>query len=240
MQDGRGRISQRVIGEVSAEVGGFRDNLMGYSFQQLEQIWIQNGGNRAAAPIAAAIALAESGGNSNAVNYNTNGSTDRGLWQINSVHGSQSTFDVNGNAQAAIAISNNGGNWNPWTTYTSGAYRSFLPSGASTSPQYVGLFGIPNPFGIGPLPFLPNIPFNAIGTLAGDIGSAASNITGLGGIGKAIQNLADVIKFIFSYRFFYMIGGGVLLLLGLYLLARNQDLAPSPTNIVKAGATLVE
>jgi hypothetical protein len=102
---------------------------MSFTNGQLQQLWIAQGGNPVAAPIAAAVALAESGGNPNAENHNTDGSTDRGLWQINSVHGSQSTFDVAANTKAAIVISANGTNWHPWTTYNSGAYRKFLSGG---------------------------------------------------------------------------------------------------------------
>lgn len=86
-----------------------------YTEAQLESLWIQAGGDPNHAAEAAAIALAESGGNSLATNNgNSNGSVDRGLWQINSVHGSQSTFDPLANARAAVAISDNGTNWRPW------------------------------------------------------------------------------------------------------------------------------
>lgn len=98
-----------------------------YSFNQLQDLWVKAGGNAKFKVIAAAIAMAESGGKSNAVNHNTNGSTDRGLWQINSVHGSQSTFDPLANAKAAVAISSNGTNWRPWVTYNNGAYKQFMP-----------------------------------------------------------------------------------------------------------------
>lgn len=97
-----------------------------YTNAQLRQIWINAGGNPLAAPTAAAVAQAESGGGVNSYNTNKNGSTDKGLWQINSVHGTQSTFDVQANARAAVAISNNGQNWKPWTTFNSGAYIKFL------------------------------------------------------------------------------------------------------------------
>jgi hypothetical protein len=99
-----------------------------YSHTQLEQLWISQGGNSAQANTAAAIAQAESGGQPNATNQNTDGSVDRGLWQINSVHGSQSTFDPAANARAAISISGNGSNWGPWVTFGSGAYRQFVGS----------------------------------------------------------------------------------------------------------------
>lgn len=111
-----------------------------YTGAQLQSLWVQNGGKPAAAPLAAAIALAESSGDPNSTNHNTNGSTDRGLWQINSVHGAQSTYNIPANVRAAIAISGNGSNFGPWTTYTSGAYKQYLsgaaraalPNGAST------------------------------------------------------------------------------------------------------------
>ena len=40
--------------------------------------------------------------------YNGNGTVDRGYWQINSVHGSLSTYGAAGNARAAVLISGNG------------------------------------------------------------------------------------------------------------------------------------
>jgi hypothetical protein len=79
--------------------------------------------------IAVAVALAESGGDSNAVNTaNANGSTDRGLWQINSVHTQfvvAKLLDPAYNASAAYTISG-GYNWKPWTTYNTGRYLAFM------------------------------------------------------------------------------------------------------------------
>lgn len=99
---------------------------------QIANVWVSNGGksDKATVAIAVAVALAESGGDPNNTNHNTDGSTDRGLWQINSVHGAQSTYDLNANAKAAVAISGNGSNWGPWTTYTSGRYKQFASQGA--------------------------------------------------------------------------------------------------------------
>ena len=84
----------------------------------LEDLWIQEGGNPGEAFIAAEVARAESGGNPGAISP----TADYGLWQINVSHGWQATLDPVGNARAAIAISGNGTNWSPWTTYTSGRY----------------------------------------------------------------------------------------------------------------------
>lgn len=97
-----------------------------YNYAQLEGLWTQAGGPPQVANVAAAVAMAESGGNSTATCVDSNGSVDRGLWQINSVHGAQSTYDIMGNARAAVNISSQGRNWGPWTTFGSGAYRQFL------------------------------------------------------------------------------------------------------------------
>lgn len=99
-----------------------------YDFAGLKQLWIANGGQKSLAPVMAAIALAESSGRMNAIDNDSNGSTDYGLWQINSVHGynsAQLLSNANYNAQAAVAVLNSQG-LGAWTTYTSGAYRQYL------------------------------------------------------------------------------------------------------------------
>jgi len=84
----------------------------------LEELWEEAGGSDAQAVMAASIAMAESGGQQ----YATGAVGERGYWQINPDHGSLSTYDPLGNAKAAVIISDDGTNWTPWTTYTSGAY----------------------------------------------------------------------------------------------------------------------
>jgi LysM repeat protein len=85
---------------------------------QLEELWEDAGGSQAEAFTAAEIAMAESGGNQ----WATGTVGERGYWQINPNHGSLSTYDPMGNAKAAVIISDDGTNWTPWTTYTSGDY----------------------------------------------------------------------------------------------------------------------
>jgi Lysozyme like domain len=68
--------------------------------------------------MAAEIAMAESGGNPNAISP----TNDFGLWQINGSNGALATLNPLQNAKSAIALSGNGTNWGPWTTYHSGAY----------------------------------------------------------------------------------------------------------------------
>ena len=86
-----------------------------YQQSQLETLWTQAGGSPSTAPMAAAIALAESGGNPGAVSP----TQDYGLWQIHDV---PAATDPLISAQDAVAISNNGTNWKPWcTAYSDGA-----------------------------------------------------------------------------------------------------------------------
>jgi len=86
----------------------------------LEALWEAAGGSHAEAFMAAEIAMAESGGQQYAVSP----TNDYGYWQINGSHGpALATFNPIGNAQAAINISNDGSNWDPWTTYVTGAYQ---------------------------------------------------------------------------------------------------------------------
>lgn len=113
---------------------------------QIQQLWIQNGGNPQAAPIAAAIAQAESGGNSLALNNNpSTGDYSVGLWQTNYYgsllasrtkdYGSPAALqaDPNLQAQSAVGISGNGSSWTPWSTYNSGAYLQYLNGATTTS-----------------------------------------------------------------------------------------------------------
>jgi LysM repeat protein len=85
----------------------------------LEALWKAAGGAPGSAFIAAEIAMAESGGRQ----YAHSPTNDFGYWQINGVHGAMATYNPIRNAKAAIAISSNGHNWRPWTTYVTGAYR---------------------------------------------------------------------------------------------------------------------
>lgn len=80
-----------------------------------------------------AIAKAESGWNPAAVNNsNRNGSVDRGLFQINSIHQGNSWYPTNPfdplqSAKAAYAIWRGaGGTYRDWSVYNSGAYRQYL------------------------------------------------------------------------------------------------------------------
>jgi hypothetical protein len=95
----------------------------------VEKIRAKFGGS---APTAIAVAMCESGIRNEAEGHNTDGSTDYGVFQINSVHRAKVGGDlsklhnVDINIQVAYQISGGGSNWNPWTTYKSGCYKKYL------------------------------------------------------------------------------------------------------------------
>jgi hypothetical protein len=103
------------------------------SYAQLERLWIQAGGSKSLAPVMAAIAMAESGGNPAALNPSDNGGTQTswGLWQIsNGTHSPPGPNPLTplGNARLAVAKYRSQG-LSAWSTYDSGAYQSYLHGG---------------------------------------------------------------------------------------------------------------
>lgn len=98
-----------------------------YSPRQVAQIAAGGGFRGKALTRAVAVALAESGGNSQAVNVNSDAtrSRDRGLWQINSrwhpeVSDAQA-FNPTDAARAAFRISSGGRDWSPWAAWPTAA-----------------------------------------------------------------------------------------------------------------------
>ena len=114
------------------------------TYAQLEGLWIKAGGPQPLAPVAAAIAEAESGGNPGAVNPNDNGGRQSsfGLWQISTgthTPPSPNWADPATNAQLAVAKYHGAGNtFSPWGTYDSGAYRAYLSPGTTADMNVAG------------------------------------------------------------------------------------------------------
>jgi len=99
--------------------------------QQIEELAAQAGPGDTAT--AAAIAMAESGGRTDAVGDQ---GTSFGLWQIHlPAHPDVSqgcAEDPQCAARAARAISNGWSNFHPWTTFQNGAYRQYLGGSVAT------------------------------------------------------------------------------------------------------------
>lgn len=108
--------------------------------------------------VAVAVALAESGGDTNAHNGDAStGDDSYGVMQINMIgslgpdrrkrfhlKSNADLFDSATNARVAYAIWKEQG-WHPWTTYTSGKYKEHMTTSGDTStppPKDAGLFGV--------------------------------------------------------------------------------------------------
>jgi Lysozyme like domain len=141
-----------------------------YGFSELEALWLNAGGPQGQEQTAAAVALTESSGNPRAQHNDSNGTVDRGLWQINSVHGysPSSSFDAQDNARQAVAVWRSSG-WDAWSTFKDGAYLAHLPKGTGSS----GAGTRPRPSGSG----------GFLGTLEGAAGDVGGVV--LGGVEDA-------------------------------------------------------
>lgn len=111
-----------------------------YSLRDLQALAVATGFPDPA--LAAAVAMAESGGNTCSQGDPNTGvhscdvpngtSTSFGLWQINTPHNPQydpkSLLDPQYNARAALAISRNGTTWLPWSTFKNSSYLKWYPN----------------------------------------------------------------------------------------------------------------
>lgn len=139
-----GRAAMPVVTEANALGGGGR-----LSPAQIASIARGVGFPEATIPTITGIVMAESGGNPYAHNDNPKTRDDSyGITQINALaHGPVAKTALGDPVQAmklALSISKGGTDFTPWTTYTSGAYKTglHLPSGAlgqSTAPNTTAL-----------------------------------------------------------------------------------------------------
>lgn len=127
-----------------------------YTAAQIAQIAAGAGFTGTGLVRAIAVALAESSGTAAATHTNSDGSIDRGLWQLNSRwHPEVSAAQALAPATAAAAtytISKAGTDWHEWATWNSGAAAAQMGraqlAAASVKPGSTAqpaLFGIPSP-----------------------------------------------------------------------------------------------
>lgn len=137
------------------------------------------GGNSGVAATAVAVALAENrSADPNATNFNSDGSTDTGLWQINSVHQRDHPqwtipwLKVPANNAAAMAVvSKNGQDWTPWTVFKNKTYLNYKDRAAAA---------------VGGVPWAPS------GDLP-DIPGVTDTAEALTGIARFFENILDPI-----------------------------------------------
>lgn len=157
---------------------------------------------------AVAICLAESRGESGATHNNSDGSTDYGLWQINSVHGqilAQGNWaDPASNAKMAFAVySDAGRSFRPWSTYNSGAYNLYMPMAVAAT-HGITTTGVP--------------------VTAGS-GSAGSSLAKLGQASTWVR-VGEVLL------------GAALIIIGIYSLVKDTPVAKAATKAAEVGAML--
>lgn len=178
---------------------------MALSFADLEGLWIQAGGNSAVAPVAAAIALAESGGNPTA--HNAKPPDDSyGLWQINmlgslgparrqqyGITSNTQLYDPLTNARAAVKISSGGSSFRAWSTYTNGAYQKYV---SGNVPPNLGAGGAGSP----------------------DATTASFESSVMTDVYQLFNVVANSVVFLGA-----LLGGAVLLAAGFYMLFKGTD-----------------
>lgn len=166
---------------------------------------------------AVAVAYAESSFNEQATHRNDDGSTDYGLWQINSVHkfaelSSGAWADPKVNAQLALSVWKSQG-WNAWSVHK--------PSNPTGYARYVAAIPAATAFvtaALGPgagAAGATNIPFDAGSSIAGGGADAFNVATAI-----AKEPLA-VLKWLQDpqswYRIVTLVAGGALMVGGIYL-----------------------
>lgn len=103
-----------------------------YSQSQIYSLAMSVGVPSQNALIASAVAMAESGGNAQALNPGSSSDYEYsvGLWQINLLAHPQYTvtqmYDPTQNAKAMSVISNGGTYWGAWGAYNNGSYRKYM------------------------------------------------------------------------------------------------------------------
>lgn len=121
-----------------------------YGFAELMGLWVEAGGAREHAAMAAQVASYESGGRP-AAHAHTTREDSRGLWQINiksnahPEYASANLYDPMVNAKAAIAISRNGTQWSQWSTAAQARARLATRTAAEkTAPSVSRPGGVPS------------------------------------------------------------------------------------------------
>lgn len=193
--------------------------------------------------IMAAIAMAESGGNTRAHNPNAGtGDNSYGLWQINmlgamgparrrefGISRNEDLFDPFINARAAKKIQASQG-LGAWSVYSSGAYRKFL----GTSVKDEGIENVADEED--PCELLKGTPTYKYCTDGGKPGEDIPDpLDVASGFADALKKTADFLVNPRSYlRIAYGLGGGILILGGLFLMAEKSTGVTRTARVAKS------
>lgn len=192
---------------------------MSLSQSEIEQLAVNAGLSADRAQVAAAVAMAESGGNPNA--HNSKPPDDSyGLWQINMIgslgpsrrkaYGLSADSDLYNpqtNAKVMAKVSSSGGNFSAWSTYTDGAYVKYMtgqPSATSASNANFLTSLIPG---------------------YGDAKAVAQGAEALVKAGAWVSNSENWI------RIGYVIGGSIVVFGGLFMVIQSTSAGRSATKV---------
>ena len=195
------------------------------SLGQVATLMQQAGFPTSAIPQGLGVATAESGLRSDAVSRpNSNGTVDRGLWQINSVHGKDPArlMDPAYNTQVAFELWRSAGNsWRPWSTFNNGS--AHVVNASSVTNAGFNPWWLVSPFSAG----------------AAGVGGDIAKSTGLASLG---QGAGVVIGTLTSVAFWKRAGilfvGWIVLLVGFVVLVSGSKPAKMVTKAVAKGAVL--
>jgi hypothetical protein len=205
---------------------------------ELYSLAIAQGLTPARARIAAAVGMAESGGNPRA--HNTNASTgdnSYGAWQINmlgdlaperlvlfGIKSNDELFDLQTNARAMRILSANGADFSPWSAYKSGAYKEFLnvPVDDKTKdPLWQDILKALSPaYAIG----------SSAGGTVSDVGQGIGSIVET--VNKSARWLSNSENWV---RVGYVVGGSVMIIVGLVTMVSSSSVGKAAMNLVPAG-----
>jgi lysozyme-like protein len=134
------------INNAMKQASTFGGGLGRQGLRYLENLWMSAGGpGGGTAHVAAAIALAESGGNPMA----RNPSGASGLWQILGQVVPGNIFNPFVNALNAVKKYRDAGGFSPWVTFETGAYRQFMGRGGTIREPIFGIGRSGRAYGFG-------------------------------------------------------------------------------------------
>jgi hypothetical protein len=180
---------------------------------------------------AVAVSFAENGSHdTRAVNHNSDGSTDSGLWQINSVHRipQSQLFDPARNAQAAWDISHQGNDFTAWTTYNSGASGN-QENAAIAAIDAANISGQGSAGGI----------TGAVGSAGNTLHNAETNLNPLAWGAALAKFLATIADRGFWIRVLEIVGGLLLGFGGLVMLAKASGAGDAVAGVAAKAAPLL-
>lgn len=197
---------------------------MSLSQSELYTLALREGLTPDRARVAAAIAMAESGGDPNAHNTNrATGDDSYGAWQINmlgamgperlqkfGITDYDQLYNPAINAHAMAVLSRKGEDFNDWSAFKNGTYLKFMGATVAESKDQSWLSKVGD-------------------AITGPVDATKA---GVEAIGKTAHWVSDSRNWV---RVGYVVGGGILAIAGLVMIVGSTKAGKALTNVVPAG-----